>query len=140
MKTFQPLRPTTRAAAPNNRVVLDINNILSFRKTYRTQPSSNLSLEFRNYFDAPLLPWETSLNPLLFWTNNFNSEPELPKLVLKYTGCCKSEINFIFSVFLTYILDEFENSPKLHKHFFIRPAGINVYLFNKQTLMPAYIF
>ena len=84
LKTFQPSRPTTRAAASNSRVVPDINNILSFRKIYQKQPSSNLSLEFRNYLDAPLLPWETSPNPFLFWTNNFNSESELPKLALKY--------------------------------------------------------
>jgi len=46
------------------------------------QSSSNLSLEFRNYLDTNISDFH--VDPLLFWTNNFNRESELVKLALKY--------------------------------------------------------
>jgi len=80
------LKSTPRSEYVNSivesRAAPDINNILTYRRVVIRQSSSNLSLEFRNYLDTNISDFH--IDPLLFWTNNFNRESELVKLALKY--------------------------------------------------------
>lgn len=83
LKHCQPARPVTRAAA-SIRSAPNISDIFSYRKIYQRDTESNVVLEFKNYLESKLIPWETNSDPLLYWTNNFSRDSELSKLALKY--------------------------------------------------------